>query len=69
MTLSISRDASSARNAVESFVEAYNQVVDLLRSVDSYDAETGARGALLGDSTVAGVDRSLSSLALQRLSG
>tara|TARA_Y100000589_G_scaffold295274_1_gene301574 strand:+ start:6782 stop:9526 length:2745 start_codon:yes stop_codon:yes gene_type:complete len=68
VTLSISRDASSARNAVESFVEAYNQVVDLLRSVDSYDAETGARGALLGDSTVARVDRSLSSLALQRLS-
>ena len=46
---------------------AYNQVIDLLRSVDSYDAETGARGALLGDSTVARVDRSLAALALQRL--
>lgn len=67
VTLSITRDASSARNAVESFVEAYNQVIELLRSVDSYDAETGARGALLGDSTVARVDRSLASLALQRL--
>ncbi len=67
VTLSISRDDSSTRNAVESFVEAYNQVVELLRSVDSYDAETGARGALLGDSTVARVDRSLSALVLQRL--
>ncbi len=67
VTVSISRDPGSGRDAVRGFVDAYNQVSDLLRSVDSYDAETGTRGALLGDPTVARVSRAMSSLVLQRL--
>lgn len=67
VTVSVSRDAGSARDAVLGFVEAYNQVADLLRSVDSYDVETGTRGVLLGDPTVARVSRAMSSMVLKRL--
>lgn len=67
VTVSVSRDAGAAREAVTAFVESYNQVADLLRSVDSYDVDTGMRGALFGDPTVARISRAMAALAMQRL--
>ena len=51
--LTISRDTSSIEGAVDSFVSAFNDVLDRLDNYDSYNSDTEERGILLGDSTVA----------------
>jgi flagellar hook-associated protein 2 len=65
--VTVDRNDEVALDAIHGFVDAFNQVVDLLRSVDSYDIESGAKGALLGDPTVARVSRAMYDLVLQEL--
>ena len=50
--LGVARDPAAATEAVESFVEGYNKLVKSLAALGSYDADTGAAGALQGDSTL-----------------
>jgi len=55
----VQRDTSAIESAVEKLVEAFNTVLTTISNFDNYDAETERRGALLGDSTVSNVRRSL----------
>lgn len=51
----VQRDTNKIEESVNSFVEAFNNIIDTLNRFDRYDEETETRGALLGDNTVAQV--------------
>ncbi len=48
--VTVSKDASGAKSAVEEFVEAYNKLQDSIGTLTAYDPETEAAGPLQGDS-------------------
>lgn len=50
-TLTVSRNTSTIVSKINSFVSAYNQVLDLFESYQSYDPDTEVAGVLLGDAT------------------
>jgi len=51
ITVSVSANHNTAKSKMDSFVEAFNNVVKTLDSLQSYDSKTGNAGNLLGDST------------------
>ncbi len=51
-TLSVSQDQSAATKAVDGFISAYNELIDTVNSLSSYDAENQQAGILLGDTTL-----------------
>lgn len=51
VSLTISRDTGAVESAVQKFVDAFNTVIDRIRSQTRYEQETNTRGPLLGDST------------------
>ena len=55
VTVNVTRDESGIVDSVESFVTAFNDVIDRINTYDSYDSETETRGPLLGDPTVSRV--------------
>ncbi|WP_110687218.1 flagellar filament capping protein FliD [Salinicola aestuarinus] len=58
-TLSVSKDTESMEEAVQSFVKAYNSFQTTADSLTSYNTETDAAGALLGNSTMRSVESRL----------
>ena len=55
VTIDISRDEAGITDAIQRFVDTFNDVIDRINTYDAYDSETETRGPLLGDSTVARV--------------
>ncbi|HKO87512.1 MAG TPA: flagellar filament capping protein FliD, partial [Burkholderiales bacterium] len=51
-TVNITRDLTSANNAVDSFVKAYNELDKTIDALTAYNAETKVGAILQGDSTV-----------------
>ena len=51
-TLDISLDKARVRSAIGSLVDNYNTLMDSIGELTGYDAESGAAGALFGDSMV-----------------
>lgn len=51
VNVTVSSNHNSAKTKMEGFVEAFNNVVKSLNSLQSYDKESGNAGNLLGDST------------------
>lgn len=51
-TLTVNNDTSALQDKLEAFVEAYNSVVSLTKTLTAYNQETGTAGVLNGDSTV-----------------
>jgi flagellar hook-associated protein 2 len=51
-SVSLSRDTSAVKGALENFVSSYNSVVDKLDKYTGYDEETKTRGLLQGDATI-----------------
>jgi flagellar hook-associated protein 2 len=49
-TLTVSRDTTKTKTAIEGFVEAYNSVMSTIKSLSSYDPDTEQAGVLQGDS-------------------
>ena len=49
VTLTISRDTGAVETAVNTFITAYNNLIDRIDTLTAYDAETQRRGVLLGD--------------------
>ncbi|HBT32484.1 MAG TPA: flagellar hook-associated protein 2, partial [Pusillimonas sp.] len=49
-TLTIARDDSKAKAAIETFVKAYNALQGTIKSLTSYDTETQTANTLTGDS-------------------
>lgn len=51
-TITIADDSSGANNSINAFVKSYNETIELLNNLSSYDAKTGISGTLQGDSLV-----------------
>lgn len=51
-TVTVTRDATSAKSAIDGFVKAYNEAQKTLSALGAYNAETKQAGALQGDSTL-----------------
>lgn len=55
VTIDVTDDDDAVVGSVQSFVDAFNEVVTRINEYDSYNQETEVRGPLLGDPTVARV--------------
>ncbi|MCS6860241.1 MAG: flagellar filament capping protein FliD [Abditibacteriales bacterium] len=63
VTLSVSRDVESIRQAVQSFVDQFNNYMDFVRQATDFNPDTQKGGVLLGDFTIQYVtDQILSAL-------
>jgi len=60
--LLVVRDSTGIRNAVESFVKAYNDSAKALKDISAYDAATKQAAILQGDSAVRSIQSELRSL-------
>ncbi len=53
--LSVSLDSAAVSSAVQSFVSSYNSLRSTINDLSVFDAQSGARGILLGDATLRGI--------------
>ncbi len=58
-TLAVERDNGAVESAVKGFVDSYNKLQTKMADLTSFNAETGAAGELLGDSTLRSVESQL----------
>ncbi len=63
------RDLGKVEEAVSGLVETYNGVIDDIRALTRFDAATGERGPLLGESSLRTVERQLSDAILKPILG
>ena len=68
-TLTVELNKDSVKSKVNSFVSAYNSLADTMNSLSAFDADTGAKGALLGDSLLRGVQSQLRQTMTNAISG
>lgn len=68
-TITVARNTTAVTSAVESFVKAYNTVVDHLRSSSAYNSTTKTGGALNAESTARSIRSDLGSLVFASVSG
>jgi len=68
-TLTVKLNVSAVKSKVNSFVSAYNTLSDLMRSMSSYNAETGATGVLQGDSTLRSIQNQIRQKLIEPVSG
>ena len=68
-TLTVSRDTGAVISKINSFVSAYNKVLDLFDAYQSYDPNTEAAGVLLGDATTNSIRNSLDNRVTDMVSG
>lgn len=54
-TLSVTRDVSQASEKIQSFVDAYNELREIMNTHTGYNTETQEAGLLLGDATLRSV--------------
>lgn len=57
--LQIGLDQDNAKDAVNSFVDAYNELVGTVSELTAFDSENNIAGPLLGDSTTRGIKTAL----------
>ncbi|CDH44158.1 flagellar filament capping protein FliD [Candidatus Contendibacter odensensis] len=68
-TLNLSRDTAAATNAVEGFVKAYNSILETVNKLSFYNAETGEKGALLGDAALRSINAQMRRILGDGVSG
>ncbi|MBE0465397.1 flagellar filament capping protein FliD [Halomonas colorata] len=61
-TVNIERDTLKQREAINDFVDAYNDLKDTTNGLTSFNAESGTAGELLGDRTVRTIESRLRSV-------
>lgn len=66
-TLTVSRDTTNVKTAVEGFVKAYNDMATTMKDLGGYDFKTQEGGLLLGDATLRGMQTQARNLLTQRL--
>ncbi len=57
--VNVSRDTAAIEEAIQGFVDSYNVVIDRLEFHGRFNADTGEKGVLLGDSIVSNIQRQL----------
>ncbi|MBW2646477.1 MAG: flagellar filament capping protein FliD [Deltaproteobacteria bacterium] len=68
-TLTVSRNTSTAVSKINSFVSAYNNVLDFFETYQGYDEDTEIAGSLQGDSTTNQIRNNLRRLVSQDITG
>lgn len=68
-TLTIDLDKASVKTKVESFVSAYNELVETMGTLSSYSEDNGASGALFGDTVLRGVKSQIRQQMTSAISG
>ncbi|WP_129138454.1 flagellar filament capping protein FliD [Modicisalibacter coralii] len=58
-TVTVSRDESTIKKDVQSFVDAYNSLQSTIGGLTAFNSETGVAGQLLGDSSLRNVETQL----------
>lgn len=69
VSLNITEDQTGAKQAITSFVNAYNGLVNTSNALTSYDAETGNSGALQGDFSARSISSQLRSVLTSAVEG
>ena len=63
-TFSIDVDPEGIKENVQSFVDAYNEVIDFINTQSDYDPDAGAGGPLFGDAALSSVRNTIQSALL-----
>lgn len=66
-TLTVERDTTNVKSAVENFVTAYNDLAATMKDLGGYDFETQEGGLLLGDATLRNMQSQVRNVLTQRL--
>jgi flagellar hook-associated protein 2 len=66
-TVTVSRDPTNVKTAIEGFVKAYNDLAATMKDLGGYDFKTQAGGLLLGDTTLRSMQSQARSILTQRL--
>ncbi|RTL57758.1 MAG: hypothetical protein EKK46_02155 [Rhodocyclaceae bacterium] len=61
-TVAVTSDSSALSSAMDSLVKNYNSLASQFKTLMSYDATTGATGALQGEGTVRSIQQQISSM-------
>jgi flagellar hook-associated protein 2 len=69
VTLNVGLDKSAVSNALDGFIGAYNDLVDLIQSLTNYDPETRQASVLSGDSSVRTIASQLRNGLLNQIEG
>jgi flagellar hook-associated protein 2 len=69
VTVTVEKDVEAIIADINTFVSAYNGVIDRIATLTSFNPETEERGTLLGEPTVAAVQSRLSDSVLSPVSG
>lgn len=69
VTIGVSSDTSGVEEKINEFVEAYNTAIDRINFQTRFDEESGERGPLLGDGTLASLSNSMFSTLLRSNDG
>ncbi len=67
--LTVSRNTAAVVSKINSFVSAYNQVLDLFAASQGYNADTEVAGVLLGDATTNSIRNRLDNRVTDTVSG
>lgn len=67
--ITLTRDTSNVKSAVESFVKAYNDTNKAIKDTTAYDAATGKGAVLTGDSTIRSIQTQLRGMFSAPVSG
>jgi len=59
VTVSITDDTSGTEETINTFIEAYNDILSSIENSTRFDSDTGERGALLGDGLLLGLRQGL----------
>lgn len=68
-TISVAQDNGGATKAVDTFISAYNKLIDTVQTLTRYDPATRQASVFTGDSMVAGVASRLHALATAAVPG
>ncbi len=69
VSVTSSKNYNGLTGKLNDFVEKYNALVDTLKEQTAYNAATGQKGTLLGDSTVSRINLSLSRMIYESVDG
>ncbi len=69
VAVDVTRDTDTIKGKISAFVDAYNKLVDEISSKQAYGGKEGSSGALIGDSTLRSITRSLPNILGQQVGG
>ena len=69
VNVEVQEDRAEITATINGFVDAYNELSESIKSLTSYDAETGAGSVLIGDFTVRSISSQIRSVLFGSISG